>query len=98
MGEEPREAVDRPDHLVAIRHREGAAGQEVVLHVDDDQQVLRGDANEFGHRHLLRGGRAGHGQGVRSGSRHGKGGRSPGRPDLDVDRRYCGSLSSMPFT
>ena len=34
------ERHDRRDHGVPVRHRKRTAGQEVVLHVDDDKDVL----------------------------------------------------------
>ncbi len=43
LVEVQRDAVDRRDHLVPARHRQRAAGQEVILDVDDQQG--------FGRRH-----------------------------------------------
>ena len=40
-----RERVDRREDALAGRHRERTAGQEVVLHVDDDQRVVRPDGH-----------------------------------------------------
>ena len=34
-----RQAVDQRHHLVAARHRQIAAGTEVVLYIDDQQDV-----------------------------------------------------------
>jgi hypothetical protein len=41
VGEASAKRVDRLDHRTAVRHRKRAAGQEVVLDVDDDQDVVR---------------------------------------------------------
>ena len=38
------ELVDRRDDLVAAGHREAAAGQEIVLQVDDEQERRRDGA------------------------------------------------------
>ena len=40
MRKAPRQGVDWRDHGGPVRHRERAAGQEVVLHVDDDEDVV----------------------------------------------------------
>src|SRR5690348_955111 len=38
MRKPSRQAVDRRQDGVALRHRERAAGAEIALHVDDDQR------------------------------------------------------------
>jgi hypothetical protein len=43
VGEAPRQPVDRRHDLVAAGHRQGAAGAEIVLHVNHDQHVRRAD-------------------------------------------------------
>jgi hypothetical protein len=43
MGEFGGEAVDGRDDLVAARHRQAAAGAEVVLHVHHDEDIGRAD-------------------------------------------------------
>ena len=40
MAEGLGEPVDRRDHRIAVGHGERAAGQEIVLNVDDDEDVL----------------------------------------------------------
>jgi hypothetical protein len=40
MREAQREPVDKRNDRVAVRHRQRTAGQEVVLHVDDEQRVV----------------------------------------------------------
>jgi len=44
------EAVDRRDDLVAARHREAAAGAEIVLHVHHDEHVGPADRDRACHR------------------------------------------------
>ena len=35
------DAVNDGDHGIAVRHGQSAAGAEIVLHVDDEEDVLR---------------------------------------------------------
>ena len=47
---EPRgEAVDDRHDLVAARNGKGAAGAKIVLHVDDDEDVVAVDGRGFAH-------------------------------------------------
>jgi hypothetical protein len=40
-------AVERRDHRIAGGHCQGAARQEIVLHIDDQQRVLRRQGERF---------------------------------------------------
>jgi hypothetical protein len=54
MREALAQPVDDRYDLVAARHRQAAAGAEIVLHVDDDQHVLVAWDDRSGHGALLR--------------------------------------------
>lgn len=41
--EQRRDAMDGGDHGISARHGECSAGAEIILHVDDDEDVLGGD-------------------------------------------------------
>src|SRR5579863_7584792 len=51
VTEQPAETIDGRYHLVAARHHEGAAGTEIVLHVDYQEEIGVGDGGHaLGHR------------------------------------------------
>ena len=52
MREVPREAVDRRHDRVAIGHGERAAGAEIVLHIDHQQDVAVIDRADRSHHAL----------------------------------------------
>ena len=47
MGELRRQAIDHRHDLVASRHRQAAAGTEVVLDIDDQEYIALADAECF---------------------------------------------------
>src|SRR5262249_43442251 len=51
--EAPGDAIDAGHDLVAARHRETAAGTEIVLDVDDEQDVVLADRDFGPHLRLL---------------------------------------------
>src|SRR5450759_520798 len=53
MRELACQAIDQWHHLVATRHRQAAAGAEVVLDIDDQQDIPIADRDFVGHRTAL---------------------------------------------
>ncbi len=48
VGKAPRQRVDDRHDGVPIGNRQGAAGQKIILHVDDEQQVTVGERQAHG--------------------------------------------------
>jgi hypothetical protein len=48
-----REAMNRLNHRIAIRNRQRTARAEIVLYVDDDEGVVRGNFHTGHYRFLI---------------------------------------------
>ena len=49
MTKARRQTIDDRDDLVAVGHRERAARTKIVLHVNDDQNLVAADGRAFFH-------------------------------------------------
>ena len=54
VREQAAQPVDRPDHRLPVRHRQRPAGQEIALHVYDEEDVLSWIKLQHGYYLLVR--------------------------------------------